>query len=324
MSMLFSSCKKDDDKNVPVLTTSEISQITKTVAFSGGMVIDDGGLIVSARGVCWSTDQKPTIKDSKTEDGVGAGSFISRISDLEPNTEYFVRAYATNKSGTAYGSTMSFNTLGEVKDVDGNIYTTITIGDQEWFVENLQTTKYNDGTPIPNVTEKSDWIDLTSDAYVWYDNLPDASKDVYGALYNWYAVETDKLCPSGWHVPSDQEWFQLISYVDPFANPNRKELSGIAGGKLKSTRTVPYAEPRWVKPNEGASDEYGFSALPGGSRNSFNGDFDSIESLGVWWSSTKYNNYSVICVQMLTYKEGIEHISINKNFAFSVRCVKDK
>ncbi len=197
--LLFSSCKKEHDKNVPVLSTAEVSGITQTRAISGGNISDDRGAIVTSRGVCWSTSHNPTIKDSKTDDGGGAGSFTSSISGLKPNTPYFVRAYATNSSGTGYGSTMLFTTLDKITDADGNTYSAVIIGKQMWFEENLKTTRYNDGTSIPNVTDFQKWRQLSTPAYCWYNNDP-ANGNTYGALYNAYAVRTGKLCPTGWHA----------------------------------------------------------------------------------------------------------------------------
>lgn len=310
--ILFCSC---NDRKAPVLSTSEVTIISQTTAYSGGTIIDDGGATITAHGVCWSKSQNPTIIHSKTEAGKGAGSFTSRISGLEPNTIYYVRAYATNSEGTGYGSAMSFTTLKEVSDADGNVYSTVVIGNQEWFAENLRTTNYNDGTPIPNVTSNIDWSNLTSGAYAWYNNDEAKIKNNYGALYNWYAVETGYLCPTGWHVPTGAEWITLADYAGG---------SQVAGGKLKSTRTAPDDPPRWDFPNIGATDEYGFSALPEGLRSGHDGSFHFFGSDGIWWSSTEsstepYFRYVYNDVSFLGSSRG--H---SKGFGFSVRCVKDK
>ncbi|HDP55581.1 MAG TPA: hypothetical protein ENN24_07895 [Bacteroidetes bacterium] len=316
--MLFSSCKKDDDDNngqqpVPVLSTTEVTEITPTAATSGGNITDDGGATVTARGVCWSTSQNPTISDSKTEDGTGAGSFTSSISGLTPNTTYYVRAYATNSAGTGYGSTMSFTTFESAVDIDGNFYSTVIIGNQEWFAENLKTTKYNNGTPIPNVTSNSDWSSLTSGAYAWYENNEATYKNAYGALYNWYAVSTGILCPTGWRVPTDADWTTLTDYAGG---------ESVAGGKLKSTRTAPDAHPRWDSPNTGATDEYGFSALPGGYRYD-SGDFFYVGKYGYWWSSTE-SDATHAWIRGMGYEvELVGRGDPDKKIGFSVRCVRD-
>lgn len=214
--VLSNSCSKDDDKGIsllaPVLTTTEVTNITQSTAVSGGNITDDGGATVTVRGVCWSINPTPTIKDSNTADGGGAGSFTSNITGLAIGATYYVRAYATNSKGTGYGSTMSFYTDGTV-DVDGNVYKTVTIATQRWMAENLKTTKLNDGTSIPNVTDGKAWKNLTTPGYCWYDNDPKYYGNTYGALYNFYAVETNKLCPTGWHVPTDAEWDILIDHL---------------------------------------------------------------------------------------------------------------
>lgn len=136
-------------------------------------------------------------------------------------------------------------------DIDGNIYHTVIIGNQIWLAEDLKTTKYNDGTPIPLVTGNAGWINLSTPGYCLYDN-DITNRETYGALYNWFALQTGKLCPTGWHVPSDEEWTVLTDFLGG---------ESIAGGKLKEAGTV-----HWDTPNLGATNESGFTSLPGGFR----------------------------------------------------------
>ena len=319
ITMLFvlSNCKKDstnDNNNnpstkVPVLTTTDITSIWHTTAMSGGTVTNDNGLTVTARGVCWSTTQNPTIASSKTTDGTGAGNFVSSITGLTPNTTYYARAYATNSAGTGYGSALTFTTQQYITDADGNIYNKVIIGTQVWMKENLKTTKYNDGTPIPLVTDNTEWTNLSTAGYCFYNNDADTYKSNYGALYNWNAVNTGKLCPVGWHIPSDAEWTILTDYLGG---------ESLAGGKMKEAGTS-----HWDSPNTGATNESGLSILPGGYRYYSDGAFYSLGYFTYIWSSTE-NNSSIAWIRSIYYFNATaiqDHGS--KSYGFSVRCVKD-
>jgi len=297
---------------IPVLTTSSVSNILQTTATCGGNITSDGGATVTTRGVCWSTGQTPTITDSKTTDGTGAGSFTSDMTGLTANTTYYVRAYATNSAGTGYGSAMSLTTLQEsvntVTDIDGNVYNTITIGTQVWMAENLKTTKYRDGTTIPNVTDNTAWSNLTTGAYCDNSNLS-SNSDTYGKLYNWYAVaDVHNICPTGWHMPTDAEWSVLTTYLGG---------ESVAGGKLKETGTT-----HWESPNTGATNETGFTALPGGYRYD-NGSFYNVGNYGLWWSSTESNISNAWFRDAYYLYNNVNRLNISKKDGFSVRCVKD-
>lgn len=197
-----------------------------------------------------------------------------------------------------------------VTDIEGNVYNTVTIGKQVWMAENLKTTRLNDNTEIPLHSDNKDWKALFSPAYFWYDNEEEANKNTYGALYNWYSVNTHKLCPAGWHIPDDREWITF-----------KKHLKGgerIAGGNLKETDTI-----HWKSPNKRATNSSGFSALPAGFRDS-SGKFRDIGIYGGWWSITEtsaakacywgvLNNYS-------TFGSGVSY----KSDGFSVRCLRNK
>ena len=233
------------------LTTSTPADITYISATLGGTITNDGNTEIIERGVCYGISQNPIITNSKVTAAVGSGSFSVSVTGLSSTTTYYSRAYATNNLGTAYGNEVSFKTLeAPVTDLMGMF----TIRNH-WHTgldgRNLKTTKYNDGTSIPNVTNDTSWSNLTTGAYCWYNN--DVSyKNPYGALYNWYAVNTGKLAPKGWHVPSDAEWTTLITYLGG---------ESIAGGKLKEAGTT-----HWLSPNTEATNSTGFSALPGGRR----------------------------------------------------------
>jgi len=238
----------------PTLTTASVSQITQTTIQCGGTITSDGGASIIARGVCWSTNPIPTVADNKTTDGAEIGSFTSSIIGLTASTTYYVRAYATNSAGTGYGNEVSFTTLsstGTMTDIDGNVYETVTIGTQVWMAENLKVTHYRNGNTILHIIDWFSWFTLTG-AYCEYDNDVN-NVAVYGRLYNWYAVNDSRyIAPVGWHVPSDAEWLTLVDYLGG---------DTVADGKMKEIGTT-----HWVSPNTGATNESGFSALPGGYR----------------------------------------------------------
>ncbi len=194
-----------------------------------------------------------------------------------------------------------------VKDVDGNVYKTVTIGKQVWMAENLKTTKLNDGSGIPLVTEYDSWLKMKFPAYCWYEN-DSSNKYEWGAFYNWYTVNTNKLCPTGWHVPTYEDWQTL---------KNNSKLPGNAGGELKEAGTS-----HWKTPNTGANNSSGFDALPGGYR-SYNGTFNYIRIAGYWWSSSKASDEHVYFMN-LQYKSGLMNIYYSeKQNGFCVRCLKN-
>jgi uncharacterized protein (TIGR02145 family) len=301
------SCKKESN---PVLTTTAVIYITQTTATCGGNITGDGGAAVIARGVCWGINQTPTIADNKTANGTGTGSFTSVITGLTANTTYYERAFATNSAGTAYGSVVSFTTPGTLTDIDGNVYNTVVIGTQVWMAENLKTTRYRNGDPIRYISDSTQWnIYLATGAYCTYRN-DNSYANIYGHLYNWYAVNNNrKIAPSGWHIPSNDEWTTLTTFLGGFL---------VAGGKLKEAGTT-----HWASPNTGATNETGFTALPGGYRDGYEGMFEYLKTYLYMWSSTSADNSKGWCRFM--DNEGIieSEFVFEKIFGFSVRCMKD-
>jgi uncharacterized protein (TIGR02145 family) len=322
------------DKTLSSITTHEVSDITYISALSGGTIPDEGGAeaTVTARGVCWSVNPNPTISDNHTSNGTGSGDFYSHLEGLSLNTKYYVRAYAINTLGNVfYGNEFSFTTnkiepivfnpgliYNTVSDIDGNAYKTIQIGTQTWMAENLKTTKYNDNIPIPNVTDNSTWANLSTDGFCWYFN-DETFKPVYGALYNWYTINNDKLCPTGWHIPSDTEWHTLVLTFDATAQSILGTESNTAGGKLKETGIL-----HWKSPNTGATNESGFTAIPGGLRNS-DGEFylPSIEGYAYYWSTTELNSNSAYIRDLFYTGSNISRGSWSKVVGSSIRCIKD-
>ena len=222
-----------NDAELPIVATVAASNIGMNTATTGGNIFSDGGAPVTARGVCYSVTPNPTLSESHTADGTGTGAFTSNLTNLVENTTYYVRAYATNIAGTAYGNEISFTTetgssMGNacpgaptVTDYDGNIYNTVQIGTQCWMRENLRTTHYANGDPIAEGTDYSSNI-----PYRYTPNGNAATVTAYGYLYNWPAVMhgdsssntnpsgIQGICPLGWHVPSAAEWDQLATYVN--------------------------------------------------------------------------------------------------------------
>jgi uncharacterized protein (TIGR02145 family) len=203
---------------------------------------------------------------------------------------------------------------GHIADIQGNTYKTVAVGNQVWMAENLKTTEFNDGTAIPLVTDSVAWQTLTTPGYSWYNNDEAAYNHTYGALYNWFVVDLGSnggknLCPAGWHVPSNAEWHTLTEYLGG---------DTVASGKLKEAGTE-----HWATPNTGATNETGFTALPGGMRGGF-GSFYSIGYLGSWWSSTSWNQTDCAIPRYIEYSDIWVDSDIQYKWAgMSVRCLKD-
>ncbi len=298
---------------LPSLTTTGLKSVTSTTATGGGEITNDGGLPVTVRGVCWNTTGFPTIDDSHSTDGSGDGLFYSTLTDLTITTSYFVRAYATNSLGTSYGNQILFTQIEPVTDLDGNVYSVVTIGTQVWLGENLRTTTLNDGTPIPNVASGTDWANTSIPAYCWYNNDSPAFKTPYGALYNWYAAGTGRLCPVGWHVPSSDEYNTLINFLGG---------TNVAGGKLKESGTM-----HWNEPNLGATNGSSFTALPGGGRYNIYSDGGAFSDLGyfgyLWSSSESTNTDNAYSFDMSYLIGGAGRDEYSKRDGGSVRCIQD-
>jgi len=201
--------------------------------------------------------------------------------------------------------TVKINVIGPiVTDVDGNIYHTVTIGTQVWMVENLKTTKYNDGVNIPKVTETNIWDTLTTSGYCWYNNN-DANKANYGALYNWFAVNSGKLCPNGWHVPSDDEWTIMEQYLAD--NEYNYNGTKIENAHLNTDSTL----TSFIVPYDGL-------------RSGTYGDFSYAGVYGYWWSSNEYSSLYAICrYKLYTMSYVARYYNISKRQGLSVRCIKD-
>jgi len=306
-------CKKGDPAEI---STVEVTGITNNSAVSGGTIISDGGCDISEKGVCWNKTGNPVIEtDPKTSNGEGSGNFTSNITGLEAATTYYLRAYATNGCGTSYGEEFTFTT--KVADADGNIYNTVKIGNQVWITENLKTTKFNDNTPIPLVDDNTEWSLLSTPGYCWPGNNETQYKDLYGAYYNWFAVETGKLCPTGWRVPTDADYKVLeISLGMTQVQADASEWRGTdQGKKLKHTTG-------WST-NENGTNTSGFTALPSGYRYYGTGATAGIGILGYWWTSNETGVDLGIYRRLDGVEDKVYRSATHQQAGKSVRCVKD-
>jgi uncharacterized protein (TIGR02145 family) len=207
---------------------------------------------------------------------------------------------------------------GTVTDIDGNVYQTLKIGELWWMIENLKVTHYSNGDPIPHVTDSATWSELSTGAYCEYDNDP-ANVEAYGRLYNWYAIEDSRdIAPEGWHVPKDNEWKQLEVYLG--MDQSQADAEGWRGtdegGKLKESGTI-----HWSPPNTGATNESGFTALPGGYRAGTG--FHNLGHYADFWSTTEKDSDHVWNRGLGYLNSEVSRHSLNKGFGFSLRCVRD-
>jgi len=295
-----------------------ISQGNSSSAICTSHVDADGGLAVTERGVCWGSSSNPTINNSRTLDGAGTGSFGSTITNLVSGTKYYARSYAKNSAGVAYSEEVTFTTTGTIVNSLGSVeyfgetYHLVSIGTQIWFSENLRTTKFNDGTEIPNISTTANWLSATTPAYCSYNNTSNVNfiKE-NGYLYNRYvAFSTKNVCPVDYRVATYDDWEQLKTTVgDNFDN-------------LIETGTT-----HWIFTTANANNKYGFTALPSGMMYK-DGSFVAQGTYTQWWTGTKdYNadntNYIILNNSNPNYynisKRGLPP---NDKYGLSIRCIK--
>jgi len=249
-----------------------------------------------------------TLSDVITLDN-SANAQIKNVTDPSDAQDAATKAYVDALEQQIKAMQNSLINAGSiVKDYDGNVYGIVTIGTQKWMTENLKTTKYNDGTAIPLVTNNTAWSNLTTPGYCWYRNEETTYGGTYGALYNWYVVEAGNVCPTGWHIPTDTEWTVLTDYLGG---------ANVAGGKLKETGTT-----YWTTPNTGATNETGFTALPGGYRDN-SGSFANVGGSGYWWSATEHDATTAWFRVLYCNSSNVSQVADNKKIGFSVRCLRD-
>lgn len=314
-------CVKDPNSvSLATLITKSLTSISHSDAIGGGEITSDGGAIVTVRGICWNTTGNPTTNDNKTSDGQGIGSFTSILDDLTASTTYYVRAYATNSQGTAYGNEVTFTTTNIytsgtfIDDRDSHEYKWVQIGEQTWMAENLAY--------LPSVSPP-DSIFYTDPFYYVYDYLgtevnaakSTANYSTCGVLYNWPAVST--ACPEGWHLPRDDEWKQLEMALG--MTQDQVDASGWRGAdqgtQMKTTSG-------WIENGNGTNSS-GFSGPPGGCLLR-NDHFGGLGYIGGWWSSTEYFE-SKPWLRGLSYHYSSvsRYYEVNEGDAYSVRCLRD-
>ena len=337
------------EPELPTVNTAEVSEITSTSANSGGNVTDDAGAEITSRGVVWGTSGNPDIDDNKgfTIDGSGLGEFTSGLTELYPDTKYYVRAYATNSYGTSYGESVDFKTdfcgASFTDARDGTLYGTVQIGDQCWLKEDL---KY-----LPEVYPASSASYTEARYHVYGYDGTDITEAVdtdnyhnYGVLYNWHAAMNGEesssanpsgvqgVCPAGWHLPSDAEWTQMLNYLMNEYNLTNNWLdeNGV-GNKLKSCRQIASPlggecntdeHPRWEQHSTHyGTDEFGFSALPGGFHDQLPEIPPEFMELGYQslWGSTENWIWNLVLDS-----GSFGRLYSSKEVGFSVRCVMDE
>ncbi|MCX6278584.1 MAG: hypothetical protein NT004_10850, partial [Bacteroidetes bacterium] len=300
---------------LPVVYTSPVINITNLSAASGGDVTDDGDSPVTVRGVCWSLVQNPTTANNITLNGAGTGVFTSVLTGLLADTVYYIRAYATNISGTAYGNSLSFRTLPDAPppcpgtptvSYGGKTYNTVLIGSRCWFKENLDI-----GIRINGNKEQTDNND-TIEKYC-FNNL-EANCNIYGGLYQWNELmayvnisEGMGICPAGWYVPGINEYITLINFLGGIS---------VAGGKMKES-----GAEHWLSPNTDASNRSGFTGLPGSER-STGGTFPALGLAANIWTSSIYSS-GFGALQLHYNSAAGDLIYANSDMGFSARCIKD-
>ena len=304
LSMVLVGCNKDDDEDkTPKLSSPIAKYIGEDFATITAEVLDDAELVVREKGICWNTATNPTVDDNKVEYEKSYDQFQCEIEDLTKGTTYYAKAYVrTDDDKITYSSEVTFTTTEPVVDEDGNSYKTVIIGSQTWMAENLRTTKYNDGESIPNVTDEDTWSELETPAYSWWEN--DNTKTDRGAYYNYYTVLTEKLAPTGWHVPTEEEWNTLIEFVGE--KP---------GDKLKAGSF----SDRYFNGNA----ETHFYAWLEGYRASGSGTFGRGGEWVFYWYLDKTTSDYTYAMRMEDDKPDVKKDFNSMQMGFHVRCIKD-
>jgi uncharacterized protein (TIGR02145 family) len=342
LSVLLSSCEPDDGELIElncstastsgtIIQGSPATNIIVNVSYTSDGEGSYESQTIQSTGVLGLTATIPagnfsdgsgtlSYTISGTPQSSGVASFAISVGGQSCTLTIQINSAVINNASASCGAPNVHNpnkTYGTMTDQEGNVYKTIVIGSQEWMAENLKTSIYSNGELIPNVTDQNEWNELNTGAWCYYNN--DAAYECpYGKLYNWYvASDPRNVCPLGWHVPSDNEWRNLINQVDPDAdggnNPNN-----IGGGSLKSSGTS-----LWFSPNAEANNNTGFSCLPGGARYYFE-TFFRLGEWGIWWSSSETSTHSAWAIPILVNNSGgAFRNDLTKTYGYNIRCVRN-
>lgn len=307
---LITACKKDKG-DLSTVETYTPKYVASTSATIGCYVKSDGGSGIASCGVYLSSSQNAETSGTRFEMGNDTGLYLGRVSGLLPGTLFYMKAFAANAKGEAFGSEISFMTPATIKDFDNNVYETVSIGTQMWMVDNLKATHYQNGDLIGTTNPATLNITAeTSPKYQWAYGGNENNVQIYGRLYTWYTItDTRKICPTGWHLPSDAEWTLLENTLGTYL---------IAGSSLKEA-----GNDHWKSPyNLDATDESCFTALPGGYRDS-NGSFYMLQDNGYWWSVTQSQTNGSWVRSLSSNAINVARSGANNSFGLSVRCIKD-
>ena len=333
----ITGCRKSDQEELPVIATDDVEEYSEGIYTLKGTIVNTGGRDIDEHGFYFSESTTPgNTKVIQLGPTSSAGTFSSRVYDVEPGKTYHVKAFAKTQSVTYYGEGKSFVTPDSmvlpVIDIDNNIYYPVKIGEQVWLGENLRVSHYPDGTLIPRIEDRMEWFNMPwyNEAYCWYENYS-ALADRYGNLYTWPAAMhlsatgdtgnevVQGVCPDGWHIPSDEEWKQLEIYLgmSPEQADQEKWRGEDEGGKLKLKGAY-----MWQTPNTGATNESRFRAFPSGWRDGA-GYYVNIEKSTRFWSSSIRGDYA--WMRQLDYNScRIFRGTTGVYEGLPVRCIKDK
>jgi uncharacterized protein (TIGR02145 family) len=309
-SFVLTSCKKENPVSLAIVKTYPPLYIASNAVTLGFTVESDGGSKIIDCGIYIGASENPETAGTRLQIGSDTGSYVIQVNGLSPNSQYYIKAYAKNSKGESLGAQEIFTSPGTILDYDNNKYETVKIGNQLWMANNLKTTRYLNGDLIGTTnTPTTDISGETAPKYQWSFGGDDANSLIYGKLYTYYTIsDSRKVCPVGWHIPSDTEWMTLESALGGYT---------IAGSSLKET-----GNSHWLSYNLDATNITCFKALPGGYRNS-TGGFSFKGNYGYWWSATEGDVVSAWARFLFDQSGQLSKVNFLKKNGASVRCIKD-